>query len=121
MISSEKATSILTVIPNPSSQRPAQIAYITRQHPKSPFGRLYLYDITTRKAERLDSQREFTCITYSRAGDILMAGTRSGEAMYYHLDFPNTAPIRRPPPTDLPDPEGDSWWGINPPFIKTKS
>ena len=49
-----------------------------------------------------------------------MAGTRSGEVMYYHLDFPNSVPIRRPPPTDLPDLEADSWWSTNPSFLKKK-
>jgi hypothetical protein len=51
-------------------------------------------------------------MTYSHDGDILMAGTRSGEAMYYNLDHLNAPPIRRPPPTDLPDLEGESWWSI---------
>jgi len=45
-----------------------------------------------------------------------MAGTRSGEVMYYHLDFRDAAPSRRPPPTDLSDREGDSWWSTNPPI-----
>jgi hypothetical protein len=113
-VCSEQTPTILNIIPNPSAQRSTQFAYIAREHPKSPFGSLYLYDTATQKSERLDSQREFTCMTYSHDGDILMAGTRSGEAMYYNLDHPNAPPIRRPPPTDLSDLEGESWWSISP-------
>jgi hypothetical protein len=113
-VCSEQAPTILNIITNPSALRSTQVAYIAREHPKSPFGPLYLYDTETQQAKRLDPQREFACLTYSHDGDILMAGSRSGEAMYYDLDHPNAAPTRRPPPTDLPELEGESWWSIFP-------
>jgi hypothetical protein len=42
-----------------------------------------------------------------------MACTRSGEALYYNLSELGKAPIRRPSPIGLPEPEGETWWSIH--------
>lgn len=88
------------------------MAYITRTYADSPFGNLFLFDISTQKSERIDSQAEHTCLTFSHDGDILMACTRTGEAFYYSITDFGKVPIRRPSPVDLPQLEGDSWWSI---------
>ena len=43
-----------------------------------------------------------------------MACSRTGEAVYFNLVNQEVLPIRRPPPSDLPEPEGDSWWSTHP-------
>jgi hypothetical protein len=85
-------------------------AYITRPFAGSPYGNLFLHDISSQRTEKLDSQRQFTCMTFSHDGGILMACTKAGETLYYDMANLSKAPIRRPPPTDLPELEGDTWW-----------
>jgi hypothetical protein len=41
-----------------------------------------------------------------------MACTRTGDALYFNLTEREKAPIRRPPPVELPQLEGDTWWSI---------
>lgn len=103
---------VLDIIPNPSPHHVNLVAYITRTYPHSPHGSLFLYDISTQKSEQLDSETKYTCLTLSTDGDILMACTRYGEVLYYNLIEREKAPIRRPSPIDLPQPDGDTWWSI---------
>ena len=104
---------VLDIVPNPSPQDAHHLAYILRTFADSPYGNLFLFDISSQKSQQLDSQREYTCLTFSHEGDILMACTRSGEALYYNLAELGKAPIRRPSPIGLPEPEGETWWSIH--------
>lgn len=112
---------ILDVVPNPSPKRANHLAYISRSFSDSPYGNLFLFDISTQQSQQLDSQREYTCLTFSHEGDILMACTRSGEALYYNLEELGKAPIRRPSPVELPEIDGDAWWSIRSNSISLKS
>ena len=105
---------LIDIVPNPSPQHSTNFAYISRAFADSPYGKLFLFDISIQKAQQLDSQREFTCLTFSHDGDILMGCTRSGEALYYNTAELGKPPIRRPAPIGLPQPEGDTWWSIPP-------
>ena len=103
---------IIDIIPNPSSQHTGQLAYITRTVADSPCGNLFLFDVSTKKSRQIDSQREYTCLTFSPEGDILMACTRVGEALYYEIGDFGRAPISRQSPIDLPQLEGDTPWSM---------
>ena len=106
---------MIDILPNPSLQHGHLLAYIARSYEESPHGKVYLYDMSTQKAEEVDRNHESTCMTFSDDGEILMICTKSGEALYYDVtDLTNSVPVRRQPPVDLPQPEDDSWWGMAP-------
>jgi hypothetical protein len=105
---------IIDILPNPSQERASQLAYIARLFKDSPFGDLFVLDISTQKAEFLDLSNQHTCMTFSNDGDILMAGTKYGELMYYDLINREHVPTRRSVPTELPKLQGNSWWSNYP-------
>ena len=111
-ISSFATNPVIDIISN--ARNGSQLAYIARTFTDSPYGALFLYDISTQKSEQLDPSIEFTCLTYSHDGETLLACTKSGEALYYNLKDHGKAPLRRPPPTDLPETDDDSWWSMSP-------
>jgi hypothetical protein len=101
---------IIDIIPNPALEHANQLVYIARVFQNSPYGNLFSFDISTQKSEFVDHSTEHTCMTFGPDGDILMAGTKYGELMYYDLINQGNIPIRRPVPAELPETEGDSWW-----------
>ena len=113
----QQARWLLNLLPNPSPLQSNLVALIERtteeDTPNVPFGTLFLYDISTRKRKDLLPGKQFTCMTFSNDGETLMACSRTGEAVYFNLVNQEVPPIRRPPPSDLPEPEGDSWWSIH--------
>lgn len=48
-------------------------------------------------------------MAFSHDGDVLMACTKLGEVLYYNTRDLLKPPIRRPPPTELAQSEGDCW------------
>lgn len=111
MISTFPASPLIDILPNPSPQHSHLVAYIARTYTESPYGKIFLYDMSTQKAEEVDKYHESTCMTFSQDGETLMICTKSGEALYYDItNMRNSVPVRRQPPVDVPEPEGDSWW-----------
>ena len=115
MISTISISPLIDILPSPSPQHSHLIAYIARTYEGSPYGKVFLYDMDTQKEEELDKDYECTCMTFSHDGETLMICTKSGEALYYDItNLKNSVPVRRQPPVDLPEPEGDTWWSTIP-------
>lgn len=104
---------MIDILPNPSPQHASQIAYITRAFTDSPYGDLVVYDIFTQRAHDLEPKSQCTCMTFSSDGQILLACTKSGEALYYNFSIDKAAPLYLLSPIELPKPEDEAWWSIS--------
>src|ERR1700724_1605989 len=102
---------LIDILPNPSLRHGDLLAYIAPSFPDSPYGNVFLYDMSKQQGVEVDQSHESSCMTFSDDGEILMICTKSGEALYYDItNLEDSILVRRQAPIDLPPPEDDSWW-----------